>query len=694
MQANPIVIGGVLYATSPKLRVFALDAATGKEIWSFDPNAIDPRPGRYRNRGVTVYRDRVFVTQRHNLWVLDRRTGKPIPSFGKNGRVDLREGLGRPVEGLSVSSSTPGVVFDGLLILGSSVPEGLPSGPGDIRAFDAMTGAIRWSFHTIPHPGEFGYDTWPKDAWKVAGGANAWSGLTLDSALGMVFAGTGSASFDFYGAHRHGDNLFANSVLALDARTGERVWHFQTIKHDLWDLDLPAPPALVTVTREGRRVPAVAQITKTGYVYLFERKTGTPLFPIDYRSVPASTLDGELASATQPYPVRPPPFVRQVLTESMLTTRTPAAHDSALATFRRHAAAGMFHPPSREGVIVFPGFDGGGEWGGPAFDPETGLLYVNASEMAWQVADELIQIRGGRGYETAESLEARGERPAEVVHVGPVLEGRRASVLRRLKEIFAELERMDKEPVQGEDRHRRDERLAPREVDHDVRAGTSRFGVVEREDRQPPVPLRSQPAEQRRALLDGLLGSDLLGFLMAIPGEVQNQDGVPRALLREAMRGVLPEPVRQRTWKANFTAAVNQGLAATTAQVLATHGFEVAEVGDAAAKPVAATHVVHGAGQAVEAGMLAEAFGDADVREAGEGAPLTLVLGADLDRDALDGLLAPGPQSTPNPDPEPQPEPEPSPGPEPAAEAAEPAEASAADEGRAYRGTERTGDRC
>lgn len=383
MQANPIVIDGVLYATTPKLRVIALDAASGKEIWRFDPNTIDPRPGRYRNRGVTAYRDRVFVTQRHNLWALDRQTGRPIPTFGTNGRVDLRDGLGRPVEGLSVSSSTPGVIFEGLLILGSSVPEGLPSAPGDIRAYDAMTGAIRWTFHTIPRPGEFGYDTWPQDAWKVAGGANAWSGLTIDSALGMVFAGTGSASFDFYGANRHGDNLFANSVLALDARTGNYVWHFQTVKHDLWDMDLPAPPALVTVTREGRPVPAVAQITKTGYVYVFERKTGAPLFPIAYRSVPASTLDGEVASPTQPYPMNPPPFIRQVLTDSMLTTRTPPAHDSALAVFRRYRAAGMFQPPSREGVIVFPGYDGGGEWGGPAFDPETGLLYVNANEMAW-----------------------------------------------------------------------------------------------------------------------------------------------------------------------------------------------------------------------------------------------------------------------------------------------------------------------
>ena len=383
MQSNPIVVDGVLYATSPKLRVIALDAATGRELWSFDPNAMDNRPGRFRHRGVTVFRDRVFVTHRNNLWALDKRTGTPITTFGEKGRVDLRKGLGRPIESVSVSVSTPGVIFDGMLILGSTVAESLPSSPGDIRAYDAMTGTMRWIFHTIPHPGEFGHETWPKDAYKISGGANAWAGLTVDHKLGMVFGATGSASFDFYGANRHGDNLFANSVLALNARTGRRIWHFQTVKHDLWDMDLPAPPSLVTVTRKGRKVDAVAQISKMGFVYLFERKTGAPLFPIEYRTVPASRLEGELASLTQPYPTLPPPFSRQSLTEEMLTTRTPEAHASALETFRKYASAGLYQPPSQEGLVVFPGYDGGAEWGGAAFDPETALLYVNANEMAW-----------------------------------------------------------------------------------------------------------------------------------------------------------------------------------------------------------------------------------------------------------------------------------------------------------------------
>ncbi|HEY7395448.1 MAG TPA: PQQ-binding-like beta-propeller repeat protein, partial [Gemmatimonadaceae bacterium] len=369
MQSNPIVVDGVLYATSPKLRVFALDAATGKELWSFDANNGRPTTGRFRYRGVVVTGERVLFNYRNKLWALDKKTGKPILSFGTDGSVDLREGLGRPVEGLSVSASTPGVVFEDLLIIGSSVPETLPGAPGDIRAYDIKTGALRWSFHTIPHPGEFGYDTWPPEAYKVSGGANAWSGVTIDTKRAMVFAATGSASFDFYGSNRHGDNLFANTLLALDARTGKRIWHFQSVRHDLWDYDFPAAPTLVTLKRGGRTIDAVAQITKTGYVYVFERATGKPLFPIEYRKVPTSSLDGEHTADTQPFPTSPPPFVRQNLTEEMLTRRTPEAHAAALETFRKYKTNGMWDPPNTTGTIIFPGVDGGGEWGGPAFDP-------------------------------------------------------------------------------------------------------------------------------------------------------------------------------------------------------------------------------------------------------------------------------------------------------------------------------------
>jgi quinoprotein glucose dehydrogenase len=383
MQSNPVVVDGVLYVTTPTMKVVALDAATGRERWRFDPPTEGSARTRVRHRGVTVHNDRVFVTQRNFLWALDRRTGRPMISFGRDGRIDLREGLGKPAERLSVSASTPGSIFEDLIILGSSVPETLPGSPGHIRAFDVRTGVLRWIFHTIPQPGEYGYDTWPPEAYKVAGGANAWTGVTVDRANGLVFAATGSASFDFYGANRHGDNLFANSVLALDARTGRRVWHFQAIKHDLWDWDFPASPNLVTVTRGGRQVEAVAQITKHGYVFVFDRKTGEPLFPIEYRPAPASDVDGERVSATQPHPVAPPPFTRQRLTESMLTTRTPEAHAAVLAEFRARRSGDLFTPPALEGTIIFPGVDGGGEWGGAAFDPATALLYVNSNEMPW-----------------------------------------------------------------------------------------------------------------------------------------------------------------------------------------------------------------------------------------------------------------------------------------------------------------------
>src|SRR5690349_8502062 len=366
MQANPIVLGGVMYATSPKLRVFALDAATGKELWSFDPNPGRPAPQRFRHRGVVVTGDRVLFTYRYRLYALDRATGKPIATFGDSaGYVDMRNAFDRPRETISVSASSPGVVYGDLLILGSTVPEALPSSPGDIRAYEIATGKLRWIFHTIPRPGEFGYDTWPKDAWKTVGGANAWSGVTVDQRRGIVFAATGSPSFDFYGANRVGDNLFGNTLLALDANTGRRVWHFQAVRHDLWDWDFPAAPTLVTVTRQGQRVDAVAQITKTGYTYLFERATGTPLFPIEYRNVPASTLDGEQSATTQPYPTKPPPFTRQHLTEDMLTRRTPEAHAAVLKVFRE-SKSGMYDPPALQGNIYFPGVDGGGEWGGPA----------------------------------------------------------------------------------------------------------------------------------------------------------------------------------------------------------------------------------------------------------------------------------------------------------------------------------------
>ena len=383
MQSNPIVVDGVLYATTPKMHVVALDARTGREVWNFDASRGEKIQRRFRHRGVTVYKDRVFASYRNLVWAIDRKTGQPIQTFGDDGHIDLRKGLDRPFESQSVSASSPGVIFEDMIVYGTAVPETLPGAPGDIRAYDVHTGQMRWTFHTIPHPGEFGYETWPPDAWKINGGANAWAGLSVDPKLGIIFAATGSASFDFYGSNRHGDNLFADCVLALDGRTGKRLWHFQGVKHDLWDLDFPAPPSLVTVTRNGKKVDAVAQIAKTGFVFVLDRKTGEPLFPIEYKKVPASTLDGEQAASTQPYPVKPPPFTRQKFSEDMVTNRTPEAHAAVLEWLRRLDSKGMFTPPSARGTVLMPGTDGGAEWGGAAFDPETGLLYVNANEQPW-----------------------------------------------------------------------------------------------------------------------------------------------------------------------------------------------------------------------------------------------------------------------------------------------------------------------
>ena len=387
MECSPIIVDGLMYATTPKLRVIALDAATGKLRWSFNPFQGEKIQSLQRARGLTFWQSgedrRIFVTARNFLYALDARTGKPVASFGMSGRADLRFGLGRDPEQVSISVTSPGVIYKDLLILGSSLSEDLPAPPGDIRAYDVLTGKQAWSFHTIPHPGELGYQTWPKDAWQYSGGVNNWTGMSADASLGLVFVPTGSAAFDFYGANRIGDDLFANCLLALNAATGERVWHFQGVKHDVWDRDFPSPPSLVTVQRDGRDVDAVAQTTKSGYVFLFERATGKPLFPIEERAVPASDVDGELTAKTQPFPLLPPPFARQKFDESMVTNRTPEARAAVLDRLRKVRSNGQFVPPSLQGTVIFPGFDGGAEWGGSAFDPATGLLYVNANEMAW-----------------------------------------------------------------------------------------------------------------------------------------------------------------------------------------------------------------------------------------------------------------------------------------------------------------------
>ena len=315
IECNPLVIDRRMYLTTPGLKLVCLDAANGKEIWQFDP--WNGARGRGVNRGTAYWKgdgdERIFFAAGSFIHAVDAKTGKLAQEFGTEGKVDLREGLDRDVYFLSVNATSPGIVYKNLLIIGSAVGEGPnPAAPGHIRAFDVRTGKREWIFHTIPHPGEPGYETWPPEAWKTLGGANSWGGLTLDMERGIVFAGTGSPSYDHYGGNRAGQNLFANCVLALNAKTGKRIWHYQVVHHDIWDYDIPCPPNLVTVEHEGKMVDAVAQSTKMGFLFLFDRETGKPLFPIEERPVPASIIPGEESWPTQPFPHSSAPRLRVV----------------------------------------------------------------------------------------------------------------------------------------------------------------------------------------------------------------------------------------------------------------------------------------------------------------------------------------------------------------------------------------------
>ena len=385
LQTSPIIVNGVLYGITPTQKVFALDAATGKLKWEFDSGIKGTQP----DRGLSYWTDRrssrILVGVTNFLYALDAATGKPFPTFGKQGHIDLRENLGRqPTKSQSIYLTSPGIVYKDLVIVGGRNPETLPAPPGNIRAYDVRTGKLRWSFHTIPHPGEYGYGTWPKQAWKTSGAANNWAGMALDAKRGILYVPTGSAAFDFYGGDRLGNDLFANCLIALNAGNGKRLWHFQAVRHDVWDRDFPSAPALLTVKHDGKEVAAVAQTTKQGFVYLFERVSGRPLFPIECKKYPPSDVPGEATAAEQPLPTRPAPFARQNLTEDLLTNRTPEVHQWAVEKFRTFRSEGQFVPFSiGKDTVIFPGFDGGAEWGGPAVDPATGIIYINANEMAW-----------------------------------------------------------------------------------------------------------------------------------------------------------------------------------------------------------------------------------------------------------------------------------------------------------------------
>jgi quinoprotein glucose dehydrogenase len=401
IQCNPIVIDGVLYGLTPKMKLFALNAATGTRLWIFDPsvNLLGDTSAQTRlmmswsntGRGVTYWTDgkddkRLFYTAGHTLICLNASNGKPVTTFGTNGSIDLHNDLGRDVSDRFITSNTPGIIYKDALIIGSRVAEDATAAPGHIRAYDVRSGKLKWIFHTIPQPGEYGYETWPDTvAYKHLGAANNWSGMSLDETRGIVFVPTGSIGWDFYGGKRPGDNLFANTLLALDAETGKRIWHFQTIHHDMWDRDLPTAPVLVTITKDGKKIDAIAQTTKTGMVFLFERETGEPVYPIEEKAVPTETeLTGEKPSPTQPVPTFIKPYVRQTLSAADLNDLVPdSSYQDIKNKLASYKTGNMFTPPSKQGTVIFPGFDGGAEWGGPAYDPSTQTLYVNASEMPW-----------------------------------------------------------------------------------------------------------------------------------------------------------------------------------------------------------------------------------------------------------------------------------------------------------------------
>jgi quinoprotein glucose dehydrogenase len=386
MYANPVVIDGVMYISTPSLKAEALSAATGERIWSFDPAEYNNgRVIRLRNRGVAYWKgdegERIFHFVRDRVYGIDAKSGELLRSFGNNGFIDLRQNLSVDPEGVTVEMTTPGAVYKNLLIMGSRVNESYGASPGHIRAFDTVTGELKWIFHTIPQPGEFGYDTWEWPEGESFGGANAWGGVTVDEERGWVFVATGSATDDFYGGFRKGSNLFANCVLALDAMTGERKWHYQTVRHDIWDYDNPPAPILVTLGDGDSSRDAVVQLTKMGLTFVLDRDTGEPIFPVQDVPVPRSDVPGEEAWPTQPIPLKPPPLVRQAITEADLTNVTPEARAFALEQFRKYRSGSIYTPPSLQGTITTPGHLGGAQWHGGSFDAMLNVLYVNVNEM-------------------------------------------------------------------------------------------------------------------------------------------------------------------------------------------------------------------------------------------------------------------------------------------------------------------------
>jgi quinoprotein glucose dehydrogenase len=389
-QNTPIVVDGVLYGVGSG-KVVALDAATGAEKWVFTPELPQKSRAGFKDRGESWWTDgkqsRLLVTASNFVYSLDPATGKPDPTFGDNGRIDLNDNLRGPASENYVRMGGAVNVYGDMFFTCGEVGEQTPASPGDIRAWDVHTGKLIWAFHTIPHPGERNAETWAADAWKTAGGANAWPGMVLDEKRGILFAGTGSASDDFYGGERPGKNLYSDSVLAIDAKTGKLLWYFQAVHHDNWDNDFASTPVLVTVTRKGKKIDAVAATNKTGFVYVFDRVTGQSLFPIDEVPVPAATAPGDTAWPTQPRPRLPLPLSRQTMTAEDLTQRTPEANKWAREKFATFKNGPMFTPPAyNQETVSLPGFSGGNEWGGMSFDPRLEYLFVNSENVMWTTA--------------------------------------------------------------------------------------------------------------------------------------------------------------------------------------------------------------------------------------------------------------------------------------------------------------------
>jgi glucose dehydrogenase len=388
-EATPLVVEGILYVTTPFCRLIALDAESGKKLWDFDPQ-IDKtmRVNLFVNRGATYWKDdqrqRLFLGDLHGrLFAIDAKTGNLAPEFGKKGMLDLKPVMAESFPNRTYSLTSPVAVCRDVIIVGSLVSDSAPLGPsGDVLGLDARSGKLLWRFHTVPKPDEFGHETWQGDSWKDRGGTNAWSVLSVDEERKLVFVPLTSPSYDMYGGDRRGANLYGNSLVCLSCETGQRKWHFQTVHHDIWDYDLPAQPILVTVQREGKEVPAVAQVTKMGFLFLFHRLTGDPLFQLEERPVPKSPIAGEDTWPTQPFPVKPPPFARQVMTREDITDVTPESRKECLEMLEgSDVDFSIFKPWSERDSVIFPGLNGGANWGGASFDPGSGLLYVNSMDV-------------------------------------------------------------------------------------------------------------------------------------------------------------------------------------------------------------------------------------------------------------------------------------------------------------------------